>query len=112
MKRNLKYLQLFENRSKSLKRLVELGLEDKNLPQEIRDYLAGPGTDDLDLRGTEIRELPAGLEVGGSLALSYTRIKSLPAGLRIGGSLYLNGTRIKELPADLQVGGKIHGFKG
>lgn len=107
----MKHLQLFEDRLESLKRLVNLGLAD-NLPQEIRDYLAGPGTDDLDLRGTEIRELPAGLEVGGSLALSYTRIKSLPAGLRVGRDLYLNGTRIKELPADLQVGGKIHGFKG
>jgi hypothetical protein len=59
----------------------------------------------LDLRGTKIASLPAGLKVGGFLDLRGTKIASLPAGLKVGGSLYLSGTKITSLPAGLKVGG-------
>ena len=110
MKPDLKYLQLFENRLSSLRRLADLGLID--MPDKIRDYLAGPMTGDLDLIGADLRELPAGLRVGGNLWLSYSSVESLPPGLRVGGDLWLNRTPIKELPPDLQVGGNIIGFEG
>ena len=59
----------------------------------------------LDLRNTQITELPEGLTVGGSLYLSGTQITELPEGLTVGGSLYLSGTQITELPEGLTVGG-------
>ena len=62
----------------------------------------------LNLRGTEIKELPAGLTVGGGLYLIGTKIKELPAGLTVGGWLDLRGTKIKELPAGLTVGGSLY----
>lgn len=81
---------------------------------------------DLDLRGTQITSLPAGLKVSGTLYLIDTPITSLPVGLKVGGlSIYktqitslpvglkVNGdlgleyTKINSLPADLQVGGRL-----
>jgi hypothetical protein len=50
----------------------------------------------LDLSGTPIRSLPAGLRVGGGLDLSGTQIQSLPADLRVGGNLFLSGTPISK----------------
>ena len=62
----------------------------------------------LDLSGTGITELPAGMTVGGSLDLSGTQITALPDGLTVGGWLYLSRTGITELPADLKVDGEIY----
>src|ERR1035441_3670526 len=65
----------------------------------------------LDLSGTAVKELPAGLtSIGGSLDLSGTAVKELPAGLTsIGGSLNLSGTAVKELPAGLtSIGGSLN----
>ena len=61
----------------------------------------------LDLRGTQITSLPAGLSVGGSLVLQGTQITSLPTGLSVGGDLYLQGTPIASLPEGLSVGGSL-----
>jgi len=61
----------------------------------------------LDLRGTQIKELPQGLKVDGYLYLNGTQIKELPQGLTVGGSLDLYGTQIKELPQGLKVGGDL-----
>jgi len=62
---------------------------------------------DLDLGGTQIKELPQGLKVGGYLNLYGTPIKELPQGLTVGGDLYLRYTQIKELPQGLTVGGGL-----
>ena len=48
----------------------------------------------LDLRGTQITQLPEGLTVGGYLDLRGTQITQLPEGLTVGGSLDLRGTQI------------------
>jgi len=61
----------------------------------------------LDLRGTQIKELPQGLKVDGYLNLYGTQIKELPQGLKVGGNLDLGGTQIKELPQGLKVGGNL-----
>ncbi len=62
----------------------------------------------LDLHGTQIRELPDGLTVGGNFYLSGTQIKKLPAGLTVGGNLYLRGTPVTSLPEGLTVGGGLY----
>lgn len=48
----------------------------------------------LDLRGTQITDLPDNLTVGGSLDLSNTQITALPDNLTVGGGLYLSSTQI------------------
>ena len=77
-----------------------------NEPADLRQYLAEneiPFTEkdekikvggSLDLRRTQISELPEGLQVGGSLDLRGTQISELPEGLQVGGSLDLRGTQI------------------
>jgi hypothetical protein len=59
----------------------------------------------LDLRGTQITQLPEGLHVGGWLDLRGTQIASLPDNLTVGGELDLSGTQITQLPEGLHVGG-------
>ena len=71
--------------------------------RELPEGLSVGGS--LDLEGTQIRELPEGLSVGGDLNLAYTQIRELPEGLRVGGYLDLHGTPIRELPKGLSVGG-------
>ena len=68
--------------------------------------------DSVNLVGTNITSLPAGLKVGGDLDLYGTKITSLPDGLKVGRDLKLSGTNITSLPDGLKVGGTIHGFKG
>jgi len=63
---------------------------------------------DLDLRGTPITSLPAGLKVGRDLHLFRTSISSLPKGLKVGGNLDLRGTPITALPAGLKVGESLY----
>jgi Leucine-rich repeat (LRR) protein len=79
----------------------------------------------LDLRDTNILELPPDLEAGGSIYLLRTPIEklpnnltvngrldlegcknitSLPSGLKVDGALDLRDTNITELPPDLEVG--------
>jgi hypothetical protein len=90
---SLKYLRLFEDRLENLIRLHELGL-----------------TDAIDLSGSGIEELPAGLtRVRGSLILrGCAQLRGLPDGLEVGGSLYLEGcTALRSLPQGLQVGGSL-----
>jgi Leucine-rich repeat (LRR) protein len=60
---------------------------------------------ELDLRGTQITQLPEGLHVGGGLYLSGTQITQLPDNLTVGGWLDLSGTQITQLPEGLTVGG-------
>ena len=55
---------------------------------------------DLDLRGTNITELPENLTVGGSLDLRETNITELPENLTVGGYLGLRGTKIKNIIAE------------
>jgi hypothetical protein len=63
---------------------------------------------DLDLTGSEIEELPEGLEVNGNLNLYRTKITSLPKGLKVGGNLDLDGCYIfKFLPKGLEIGGYL-----
>ena len=59
----------------------------------------------LDLRGTNITQLPDNLTVGGWLDLSGTNITQLPDNLTVGGSLELRGTNITQLPDNFTVGG-------
>ena len=106
MNPNLKYLQLFEDKFKSLKTLSRFGLL-PDMPKEIRDYLAGPGTGDLDLTFTGIREIPEGFRIGGSLNLIGSRIKRLPDGPEIGGDLDLSSSGMEESPSDIKIGGNL-----
>ena len=62
----------------------------------------------LNLRGTQITELPEGLTVGGSLNLEDTQITELPEGLKVGGDLILRDTQITELPEGLKVKNSIY----
>ena len=91
-----------------------------NEPADLRQYLAEneiPFTEkdekikvggSLDLRRTQISELPEGLQVGGSLDLRGTQISELPEGLQVGEYLDLEGTQISKLPKGLQVGGYLY----
>jgi hypothetical protein len=104
-----KYVQLFEDRLESLRKLAELGLTD--WPQELVDYINGPMTGDLILNQSTIESLPAGLRVGGYLDLSWSSIKTLPADLIVVGDLNLSGSLITELPARLRVGGSLYLYR-
>ena len=73
--------------------------------KELPDNLTVVGY--LDLYDTEIEKLPDGLSVGGDLGLSYTSIKELPDNLTVGGNFYLYDTEIKKLPDGLTVGGNF-----
>ncbi len=64
----------------------------------------------LDLRHTEITELPESLVVGDGLDLRHTKITKLSDNLIVGGSIYLYGTNITELPDNLVVGGHLDLF--
>ena len=59
----------------------------------------------LDLRRTDIKELPQGLKVGGQLVLEgCTSLEKLPQDLKVGRGLDLeNCTSLKELPKGLKV---------
>jgi hypothetical protein len=60
---------------------------------------------DLDLDGTSITSLPAGLQVGGTLNLSRTPLRTLPAGLDVGHCLWLQHCPKwdGQIPADTKV---------
>ena len=66
----------------------------------------------LDLWGTPIKSLPAGLTVGGWLDLWGTQITSLPDGLTVGRDLYLTGTPISKKYAIKQIRKMCPGIKG
>ena len=71
------------------------------LPKDLR-ILKG----DLDLEGTPITSLPAGLHVTGGLYLNGNKnLIELPSGLKVDGNLDLNRTGITSLPEDLKVVG-------
>lgn len=62
----------------------------------------------LDLRNTNISELPDNLEVGGCLSLYNTKISNIPKGLEVRGNLDLDRTNISELPNNLKVGRDLY----
>ncbi len=78
--------------------------------RKIRDYIKNGSQGDLDLRGSSIEFLPKNLtEVNGDLLLYRCKnLKSLPSGLKVKGSLKLTNTSITELPQDLEVGRSIY----
>jgi len=51
---------------------------------------------DLDLKGSTIKSLPEGLEVGYELKLSSTKITSLPEGLKVDGILFIYNSPLKK----------------
>ena len=59
-------------------------LKNGNLIVPLKYNLSGK----VDLRGTQITELPDGLSIGGNLDLRGTQITELPDGLSVGGDLY------------------------
>lgn len=75
----------------------------------IEDIIIGNGEcycgRSLDLRGTQMTQLPDNLTVKESLNLSGTQITQLPKNLIVGGSLYLRNTQITQLPDNLIIGG-------
>ena len=52
------------------------------------------------------------IKVGGYLDLRNTNITELPDNLTVGGSLDLSNTNITELPDNLMVDGNVYGFNG
>ena len=73
---------------------------------ELPDNLVVRGS--LFLYGTKITELPDNLTVGGWLDLEMSKITKLPKNLVVGGYLYLDNTPITELPDSLVVGGGLY----
>ena len=80
--------------------------------QELDDFLKlkipSFGKHSLNLKGSNILSLPAGLKVNGYLDLSNTWIASLPEGLEVGSDLSLDYTMIEVLPKGLKVYGDLH----
>jgi hypothetical protein len=78
--------------------------------RKIRDYIKNGSQGDLNLSGSPIEFLPKNLtEVNGDLLLYRCKnLKSLPSGFKVGGTLDLRDTNILELPPDLEVGGSIY----
>ena len=109
MKPGLKYLQLFEDRLESLRKLVDLGLADE-ATEKIFRYMEKGRKDDLWLSRTGITGLPDGLEVGGDLFLDgCDRLQSLPEDLQVRGLLSLEGCiSLTHLPDGLRVGGSLY----
>ena len=89
-----------------LQSLHKLGLVDSSELIAYK-YIISGSTGVLDLSGTPIQSLPAGLTVGRSLYLRDTQIAELPDGLKVGGGLDLRDTPITELPAGLRVDGGL-----
>jgi hypothetical protein len=115
----MKHIRKFILESKSttetefevLQSLHKLGLvEDSELI--VHKYIISGSTGDLELEGTPITELPAGLRVGGSLYLHGTSITELPAGLRVGGNLDLRDTPIAKKYSRAQLKKMFPGVKG
>ena len=67
----------------------------------INDYV------NVDLRDTDITQLPDNLSVGGNLDLCYTKITQLPDNLSVAGNLDLYCTEITQLPDNLRVSGNL-----
>ena len=72
-------------------------LQQRNISHEVNGCEIHVGGS-IYLCGTQITELPEGLNVGGSIYLRGTQITELPEGLNVGGYLDLEGTQITELP--------------
>ena len=110
--KQLKYVQLFEDRLESLKKLLQLGLVDDATAALLKaiDWMEAGSVGSLDLSESDIGSLPDGLQVEGSLFLrGCTRLVSLPAGLEVGRSLYLEGcTGLTSLPDGLEVGHSLY----
>jgi len=115
----MKHIRKFILESKSttetefevLQSLHKLGLVDDS-ELIAYQYMISGSIGDLDLRGTSIQSLPAGLRVDGDLDLRGTPIQSLPAGLRVGGDLYLSGTPIAKKYSRVQLKKMCPGVKG
>ena len=103
--KNNSYLNKLEINNKNLTVGGYLDLRETQI-KELPDNLTVGGC--LDLEGTQIKELPDNLTVGGYLDLEGTQIKELPDNLTVRGDLNLEGTQIKELPDNLTVGGGLN----
>ena len=71
------------------------------LPEEL--HVRG----DLNIEHSNIKALPKGLVVDGSVNGAESAVIGIGPNVRIRGDLNLNGTRLHKLPADLRVGGNI-----
>lgn len=78
------------------------GSEIKQLPKE----LTVPG--DTIMPGIQTRRLPDRMNLSQSLKLSFSTLEALPAGLCIPGDLSIKNTRISQLPDGLCVGGNLN----
>ena len=73
----------------------------------VQTYIENGSKGNLNLRGTDIQQLPDNLIVNGNLDLSGTAIKELPDDLLVKGDLYIQNTAIKKLP-DWYFSNKVH----
>ena len=89
---------------KNLKVTGKLDLTDNQAMTQLP-----PGLDvkDLDLFGSAIESIPAGIKIRGSLNGEFSQISKLPDGLTIPKDLQLSDTPIKELPKKLKVGNEL-----
>ena len=67
---------------------LNISREDYTIDDNFGIYFRGS----LFLADSQIRELPAGLVVGGYLDLMGSQIRELPAELKVGGNLYMRGS--------------------
>lgn len=93
-----------------IRNLVPFSSSHFNALRTLRETRNG----DLDLRNTEITELPQNLKVKGTLNLSgCVELSDLPKNLEVGGDLLLwHCTGIKEIPESVKVKGNIYYEQG
>ena len=97
LKKIFRFLEDKEQRKKPLKFKL---LDNEQLTKEELNVKGS-----LYLGGTNITQLPEGLEVAYSLGLELcVNLHSLPKGLKVGDWLGLEGSKVSSLPEGLEVG--------
>lgn len=73
----------------------------------ISELPEGLDVKDLNIFDTNIRELPRGMKIRGSLIAKYSQLEKLPDNLKIAGDLDLSHTPLIDLPKKLKVGHEL-----
>lgn len=101
LKRIFRFLEDKEQRKKPLRFKL---LDNEQLTKEDLNVKGN-----LFLGGTNIAQLPEGLEVAYSLGLELcVNLNSLPKGLKVGGFLDLEASKVSSLPEGLEVGTDLY----
>lgn len=80
---------------------------DQQIRRQLQEYMKNGSDGDLDFRRAQIKSLPDGLIVNGSLWLDSSAIETLPKGLKVTGYLDLRNSKIKHIPYPPEVGSSV-----